>query len=135
MVIVDTNIILDVLSGDPNWAEWSDAQLKACAARDRLVINDIVFAELSVGYDRIEELDDVLEIMGLPMAPIPRPALFLAGQAFKRYRESKGTKSGVLPDFFIGAHAAVEGATLLTRDTRRYRRFFPTVALVTPQAS
>jgi predicted nucleic acid-binding protein len=135
VIIVDTNIILDVLSDDPRWAEWSDAQLKICAARDRLVINDIIYSELSVGYDSIDEVEEILTIAGLPIEPIPRAALFLAGKMFKRYRENKGTKSGVLPDFFIGAHAAVEGATLLTRDAGRYRRYFPTLTLITPAAN
>jgi len=123
---------LDVLSDDPNWAEWSAAQFKACAARDRVAINDVIFAELSVGYDRIEDVDAALEKLELHIASIPRAALFLAGNAFKRYRENKGMKSGVLPDFFIGAHAAVERAILLTRDPRRYRSYFPTLKLIAP---
>jgi predicted nucleic acid-binding protein len=132
VILVDTNVVLDVLTDDPRWAEWSHAQLEACSARDRLAINDVIYAELSVGYDRIEDVDKVLEVAGLSIAPIPRAALFLAGKVFKRYRALAGQKTGVLPDFFIGSHAAVAGATLLTRDGARYRRFFPTLTLLTP---
>lgn len=132
MIIVDTNVLLDVLSGDAQWSEWSRMQLEACAARDRLCINAVIYAELSVGYERIEDLEDVVTTAGLVISDIPRPALFLAGKAFRAYRANRGAKTGVLPDFFIGAHAAVERATLLTRDAIRYRTYFPTLNLLAP---
>src|SRR3954464_2040060 len=116
MILVDTNVLLDVVTSDPSWATWSQDQLAICGATDRLTINDMIYAELSVGYLRIEEVEAAVSVLGLHVESTPRAALFLAGKTFKRYRDSKGTKSGVLPDFFIGAHAAVVGATLLTRD-------------------
>lgn len=133
MTLVDTNLLLDLVTDDPRWAEWSQRQLEAAALRGRLLINDVVYAELSIGFRRIEEVDRVLAGAGLTIAPIPRPALFLAGKVFQRYRAAGGTRTGVLPDFFIGAHAAVEGLTLLTRDARRFRRYFPTLSLITPE--
>lgn len=99
---------------------------------DRLVINDVVYAELSVRYAQIEDLETMIEQVSLSVEPIPRDALFLAGKTYKAYRESGGVRTGVLPDFFIGAHAAVAGAALLTRDVRRYRTYFPGVKLITP---
>ena len=107
-------------------------QLEAAAVRGPLQINDVVYAELSVGFQRIEELDAVLAAAQIEMAPIPREALFLAGKVFQRYRAGGGSRTGVLPDFFIGAHAAVAGLPLLTRDVRRYRTYFPTLTLVAP---
>jgi len=133
VTLVDTNLLLDLVTDDPRWAEWSQRQLEAAALRGRLLINDVVYAELSIGFRRIEEVDRVLAGAGLTIAPIPRPALFLAGKVFQRYRAAGGTRTGVLPDFFIGAHAAVEGLTLLTRDARRFRRYFPTLSLITPE--
>lgn len=132
MILVDTNILLDLVTDDPNWAAWSQAQLEAAALRDDLAINAVIYAELSIGFRRIEEVDAMIETTGLRVEPIPRPALFLAGKAFRQDREAGGTKTGVLPDFFIGAHAAVSGAALLTRDAGRYRTYFPTVEVVGP---
>lgn len=132
-MLVDTNVILDVVQDDAEWRGWSQAQLEAASARYTLLINPVIYAELSMGYARIEELDAVVRRAGFRMAEIPREALFLAGKAFLRYRGASGTKSGVLPDFFIGAHAAVAGMPLLTRDTRRYRRYFRTLELITPE--
>jgi hypothetical protein len=130
--LVDTNVLLDLVSDDPEWADWSIAQLDAAAVRGPLVINDVIYAELSVRFDRIETLDGIVEEAGLSIAAMPRSALFLAGKAFQRYRQSGGRKTGVLPDFFIGAHAAIAGITLLTRDPRRYRTYFPKLALISP---
>jgi predicted nucleic acid-binding protein len=132
MTLVDTNVLLDLLTSDPNWADWSIGQLDAAALRGPLAINDIVYAELSVRFATIEALDAVVGEMGLDIAAMPRAALFLAGKVFQRYRVSGGTRSGVLPDFFIGAHAAVLGCTLLSRDAGRYRTYFPAMQLVTP---
>jgi predicted nucleic acid-binding protein len=136
MILVDTNVLLDLVTDDPNWAAWSQAQLEAAALRDDLAINAVIYAELSIGFRRIEEVDAMLDTTGLRLEPIPRPALFLAGKAFRQYRQvgAGGAKTGVLPDFFIGAHAAVAKAPLLTRDAARYRTYFPTVAVVGPGA-
>lgn len=132
MILVDTSVLLDVLQNDARWADWSEAALESAAARDALAINDIVYAELSTRYDGIERLDSALAAMNLVQAHIPRPALFLAGKAYLRYRRRGGTNTGVLSDFFVGAHAAVAGAALLTRDTGRVRSHFPTVSLISP---
>lgn len=133
MIFVDTNVILDVATFDPNWAIWSLDQLELASASGPLLINEIVYAELSVGYILIEELDDLVEKLELEMVQIPRSALFLAGKAYHKYRQSGGTRTGVLPDFFIGAHAAVLQVPVLTRDVARYRAYFPTVRLIAPQ--
>jgi predicted nucleic acid-binding protein len=106
--------------------------LDLAAARDEIAINDIVYAELSVRYRTIEALDQMLRGAGLVSAPIPRPALFLAGKAFQRYRAAGGIRTGVLPDFFIGAHAVISGSPLITRDSGRYRTYFPGIILITP---
>jgi predicted nucleic acid-binding protein len=132
MTLVDTNVLLDVLTGDQKWADWSIARLDAAAMRGPLAINDIVYGELSVRFTEIEALDAVIARMGFVMAAMPRAALFLAGKVFQRYRAAEGRRTGVLPDFFIGAHAAVLGWPLLSRDARRYRVYFPTLELVTP---
>ena len=132
MILVDTNVLLDVVTDDPAWADWSQQQLDAATLRDRLAINPVVYAELSGVFARIEELDALLDSAAISMAEVPRPALFLAGQIFKTYRSRGGLRTSVLPDFFIGAHAAVLGAPLITRDASRYRTYFPTVELVAP---
>ena len=130
MILVDTNVLLDVVEDDPVWADWSLQQLQAARLRGRLAINPVIYAELSMAYERIEELERAVSVAGLEEVPIPREALFLAGKVFLRYRQRKGLKRGVLPDFFIGAHAAVAGVPLLTRDQRRYRTYFPTIELL-----
>ncbi|MDX8439039.1 type II toxin-antitoxin system VapC family toxin [Mesorhizobium australafricanum] len=132
MTLVDTNVLLDLVTDDPNWADWSVAQLEAASLNGPLLINDVVYAELAVRYARIEDLDAFLDAAGLEMAPMPRTALFLAGKAFTLYRRSGGHKTGVLPDFIIGAHAAVGRLSLLTRDVGRYRTCFPSLKLITP---
>ena len=131
-MLVDTNVLVDVLENDPEWADWSVAQLRAQAQIHRLHINPVIYAELSLTFSTVEALDDTLAALQIPVVDIPRPALFLAGKAFVHYRRQGGTKSNVLADFFIGAHAAVAGWPVLTRDVRRYARYFPTVALVSP---
>ncbi|MBI1777625.1 MAG: PIN domain-containing protein [Proteobacteria bacterium] len=133
MLLVDTNVLLDVVEDDPRWGDWSKRRLEAQSLRYRLIINATIYAELSIGYQRIEELDQMLATASIAVVSIPRPALFLASKAFQRYRAQGGAKTGVLPDFFIGAHAAVANLPLLTRDTRRYRAYFPTVSLMTPE--
>lgn len=129
MTLVDTNVLLDIATNDPNWSAWSVRQLDAAAIRGPVLIDAVVYAEFSIGYARIEEVDGVLEDVGLKLAEAPRAALFLAGKAFQRYRAQGGPRGSVLPDFFIGAHAAVAGLRLLTRDARRYRAYFPGVEL------
>jgi predicted nucleic acid-binding protein len=132
MVLVDTNVLLDVLEDDSEWAPWSQDQLDAAAATDTLAINPIIYSELSMAFARIEELDAVIEEASLKVETIPKEGLFLAGKAFLTYRKARGTKHNVLPDFFIGAHAAVMQWPILTRDVGRYRTHFPSVELITP---
>ena len=130
--LVDTNVLLDLVTDDPRWFGWSLRALERAAVRGRLVINDVIYAELSVRYERMEALDDMVTQAGLVLEALPRPALFLAGKAFATYRRRGGRRSGVLPDFFIGAHAAVARMALLTRDAGRYRGYFPTVEVMAP---
>ncbi len=134
MLLVDTNVLVDVLENDPQWADWSIAQLRAQSKIHKLAINPIIYAELSLTFSSAEALDQTLDGLGLTLLEVPRPALFLAGKAFVKYRRQGGTKNNVLGDFFIGAHAAVSSYPLLTRDTRRYATYYPTVVLVAPQA-
>ena len=134
MTLVDTNILLDVVNDDPVWAPWALAQLDAAALKGPLAINAVVYAELSVRFERIEDVDGVVAQAGLAMETMPRAALFLAGKAFLRYRAAGGARTGGLPDFFIGAHAAVEAIPLLTRDARRYRTYFPSLLVIAPSA-
>ncbi len=132
-MLVDTNVLVDVLEEDPVWADWSVAQLRAQAQVHRLVVNPVIYAELALTFQAVEALDEALEALEIPMLEIPKPALFLAGKAFVRYRRTGGTKQSVLTDFFIGAHAAVAKLPILTRDTRRYATYFPSVRLVAPE--
>lgn len=134
MTLVDTNVLLDLAKDDPDWATWSVRQLEAAAARGPLVVNPVIYAELSVGFARIEEVDAFLAATAITVEAVPLPGLFLAGKVFRQYRAQGGTRTGVLPDFFIGAHAAVARLPLLTRDVGRYRTHFPTVTLITPTA-
>jgi hypothetical protein len=131
-MLVDTNVLVDVFENDPEWADWSVAQLRAQAQIHRLVINPVIYAELSLAFSAVEALDDALAALQIPLIEIPKPALFLAGKAFMQYRRKGGTKTNVLADFFIGAHAAVARLPLLTRDVRRYAGYFPTVQLISP---
>lgn len=133
MTLVDTNVLLDLVTDDPIWAEWSIRQLEAAALKGALLINSVVYAELSVRFERIEVLDLVLTEGGITLVDMPRAALFLAGKVFQQYRIAGGNRSGLLPDFFIGAHAAILDVPLLTRDTRRYRSYFPSLRLIAPQ--
>jgi predicted nucleic acid-binding protein len=132
VILVDTNVLLDVLEEDADWCEWSQGQLDSASAIDTLAINPIIYSELSIGFARIEELEAVIKEASLAFEDMPREALFLAGKAFLRYRRSRGTKRNVLPDFYIGAHAAVMQWPLVTRDVGRYRAYFPTVSLIAP---
>ena len=132
MLLIDTNVLVDVLEDDPRWAEWSIRQLRAQSQAHALTINPIIYAELSSAFSTLEALDAVIERLRLEWRELSRPALFLAGKAFAQYRRKRGTKSNVLADFFIGAHAAVAGCAILTRDARRYRAYFPSVPVITP---
>jgi predicted nucleic acid-binding protein len=131
-MLVDTNVLVDVLANDPQWADWSIGQLRAQSRVHRLVINPVIYAELALTFSTVEALDAALDSMALQVLEIPRPALFLVGKAFAKYRKKGGLKHSVLSDFFIGAHAAVAGLPLLTRDVRRYAHYFPSVRLVAP---
>lgn len=131
-VLVDSNVLLDVLEEDEIWYEWSSTQLQKVADSSALIINPIIYAEISVGFQRIEELEAALPMDFFQRKPIPYEAAFLAGKCFIRYRKLGGVKHAPLPDFFIGAHAAVAGLTLLTRDAARYRTYFPSLKLITP---
>ena len=134
MTLVDSNILLDIATRDEDWAPWSLSALEEAALRGPLVINDVVYAEISVRYLDIADVDEFAARIGLEMHAMPRAGLFLAAKAFERYRRAGGTRTGVLPDFFIGAHAAIMEMPLLTRDARRYRSHFPTVGLISPSA-
>ena len=131
-VLVDSNVILDLITDDPRWADWSEQVLERYGGKGSLFINDMVYAEVSIGFQRIEELDQVLVRGVFIHLPFPREALFLAGKAFLQYRRAGGVRLSPLPDFFIGAHAAVSGLLLLTRDRSRYQTYFPTIELITP---
>ena len=132
MLLVDTNVLIDVLEDDPEWANWSIEHLRAQSQVHLLTINPIIYAELSLTFSSVEALDKTIENLDLTLAELPRPALFLAGKAFAQYRKKGGKANNVLADFFIGAHAAVLGCPLLTRDPRRYQTYFPSVTLITP---
>jgi len=132
-ILVDSNIILDVFLDDPNWAEWSESKLEKFSSITKLFINPVIYSEVSVGFKRIEELESALTRSGFQMLEIPREALFLAGKAFLQYRKNRGTKRSPLPDFYIGAQAAIFEMDLLTRDVPRYRTYFPTVKLIGPK--
>jgi predicted nucleic acid-binding protein len=131
-VLVDSNVILDVVNEDAKWLAWSSAQLERLAETHTLVINPIIYSEVSIGFDRIEDLDRALPAEYFRREPLPWEAGFLAGKCFLKYRKSGGARRSPLPDFFIGAHAACRGLALLTRDARRYKTYFPKLALIAP---
>lgn len=131
-VLVDSNVILDVLTEDPQWFEWSAQRLTDHADQGMLVINPLIYAEISIGFNQVEELEAALPNDFFRRDPLPYEAAFLAGQSFLEYRRRGGDLRSPLPDFYIGAHAAVTGMPLLTRDVNRYRTYFPSVQLITP---
>jgi predicted nucleic acid-binding protein len=131
-VLVDSNIILDVFTDDPNWADWSESVLEEYSNVSTLYINSIVYSEISIGFNRIEDLESAIIGAGFQMLDFPKEALFLAGKAFLKYKKKRGGRSSPLPDFFIGAQAAVLNTALITRDVSRYRSYFPTVNLISP---
>lgn len=130
--LVDSNVLLDILSEDPTWENWSTGALADAAEAGPLYINPIVYSEVSIRFTTVEALEDALPPQDFRREPIPWAAAFLAGKVFLDYRRNQGAKSTTLPDFFVGAHAAVAGLDLLTRDVGRYRTYFPTVTLIAP---
>jgi predicted nucleic acid-binding protein len=130
--LVDSNVILDIFTRDPEWFEWSSSALASAASRSGLVINPVIYAEVSVRFSRIEDLDAALPLDQFAREPIPYPAAFLVGKAFVLYRRRGGARSSPLPDFFIGAHAAVTGHELITRDPARFASYFPNLDLISP---
>jgi predicted nucleic acid-binding protein len=130
MLLVDTNVLVDVSQNDRQWADWSIAQLRAQAKLHALAINPVIFAEMSLSLSTLEALDEVVLTMALELREIPRPALFLAAKAYALYRRRGGSKGQLLPDFFTGAHAAVEGWPWLTRDNSRFKTYFPTIEVI-----
>lgn len=132
-VLVDSNVILDVLTADPKWFDWSARALADIGDRSRLVINAVIYAEISVRFTRIEDLEEALPISLVSREAIPFEAAFLAAKAFHAYRNRGGARTTTLPDFFIGAHAAVAGYSIATRDPARYRAYFPKVGLIAPE--
>jgi len=133
--LIDANVLIDVATADARWSDWSQAALERCAEDGHLHINPIIYAEVSIAYRRIEELELVLPASLFMRTPLPWEAAFLAGKCFKAYRRRGGTRRSPLPDFYIGAHAAVAGMSLLTRDAARYRSYFPRLRLITPDRS
>ena len=132
VTLVDSNVILDVLTDDADWGDWSASMLAEAARAGPLAINPIIYAEVSAGFKRIEDLDDALPAAYYRRLPLPYEAAFLAGQCFVKYRRRGGARRSPLPDFSIGAHAALADLTLLTRDAKRYRTYFPTLRIIAP---
>jgi predicted nucleic acid-binding protein len=130
--LIDSCVLLDVITDDARWADWSADQIATAMDTGRVVINPLIYAEVSVGYDTLEELDELLPASDYEREPLPFVAGFAAGKAFVRYRRSGGGKRSPLPDFYIGAHAALAGYRLLTRDTSRYRTYFPALDIIAP---
>lgn len=130
--LVDSNVILDLFLDDPDWADWSEAALVQYGDIDPLYINQVIYTEISIGFERIEELEKAIQIAAFQMLEIPKEALFLAGKVFLQYKQRQGIQTSPLPDFYIGAQAAVMNLDLITRDENRYRTYFPTITLITP---
>ena len=130
--LIDSCVLLDVITADEHWAGWSAARIAAAIDEGRAVINPIIYAEVSVGYETVEELDELLQAADYEREPLPYLAGFAAGKAFLRYRRGGGQKRSPMPDFYIGAHAAIAGYRLLTRDISRYRTYFPTIDIIAP---
>ena len=133
-ILVDSNVLLDILEEDARWFNWSAQQLARCAESAELVINPVIYAEVSIGFDAIEALEEALPASHVRREPLPWEAAFLAGKCFLRYRRRGGTRRSPLPDFFIGAHASVSGMSLLTRKASRYRTYFPKLVIIAPDA-
>jgi predicted nucleic acid-binding protein len=132
VILVDSNVLIDIFGRNPQWWPWSLEQVQQALRLGPVLINDIVYAETSIRFQTVDEFEMALGAIGATLAPMPRLASFVAGKAFARYRSIRGVRPGILPDFFIGAHATVEGLPLLTRDAGRYRHYFPTLRLIAP---
>ena len=134
-VLIDSCVLLDLFTDDIHWADWSESILEQYSQTNTLYINSIVYTEISIGFEKIEELEAAIENLGIKVLEVPREALFLTGKAFIQYRRNKGTKNAPLPDFFIGAHAAVAKLDLITRDLSKYKTYFPQVNLIYPEVN
>ncbi|MDL1963061.1 MAG: PIN domain-containing protein [Deltaproteobacteria bacterium] len=132
-VFVDSCILLDLFTDDPNWADWSENILDKYSQTNTLYINSIVYTEVSIGFNKIEEVEKAISQLSIKVLEIPREALFLTGKVFLKYRKNKGTKNSPLPDFFIGAHATVSKFNLITRDSTKYKTYFPQLKLIHPK--
>ena len=132
-VLIDSCVLLDLFTDDPNWAEWSENILEQYSQTNTLYINSMVYTEISIGFEKVEEIEKAIVELDIKVLEIPREALFLTGKIFLRYRKNKGTKTSPLPNFFIGAHAAVSKFDLITRDTSKYKTYFPQVRLIHPE--
>ena len=132
MILVDSNVLIDLIQNDAKWADWSEAQLRRLRSKEKLAINAVIFAELAVNYNTVDELTGFLDAASITTLPISPEAAFSAAHAFLRYRDKRGIKTGVQPDFLIGAHAEAARMTLLTRDSARYATYFPAVPLICP---
>lgn len=135
IILIDSCVVTDLADPESAWFEWSASTLERLDQNNTMVINPIIYAECSVGFERIEEVEVLFESLGFAMKPIPREALFLAGKAFLQYKRRKGEKGNVLPDFFIGAHAAIAGYPLVSRDKGRFSTYFPSVELIIPEST
>ena len=131
-VFVDSCVLLDLFTNDANWADWSEKILEKYSQTNSLYINSIVYTEVSIGFNKVEEVEKAIDGLGIKVLEMPRDALFLTGKVFFKYRKNKGTKVSPLPDFFIGAHASVSKFELITRDSDKYKTYFPQVKLIHP---
>ncbi len=131
-ILIDSCVLLDLFTDDPNWAVWSEEMLLRYSQTNTLYVNSIIYTEVSIGFNRIEEVELAIKEAGVKVLEIPREALFLAGKTFLKYKKNKGTKSSTLPDFFIGAHAIVSSFNLITRDITRYKTYYPNLKLIAP---
>jgi predicted nucleic acid-binding protein len=134
-ILVDSCVLLDLFTNDPDWADWSERILGQYGQTNSLYINSIIYTEVSIGFNRIEEVETALEQAGIKVLEMPREALFLAGRVFLKYRRRKGTKHSTLPDFFIGSHAIISSFNLITRDLSRFMNYFPDLHLISPETS
>ncbi len=131
-ILVDSCVLLDLFTDDENWASWSEHTLEQYSQTNTLYINSIVYTEVSIGFNKIEEVENAIEALGIKVLEMPREALFLTGKAYIKYRKNTGTKTSPLPDFFIGAHASVSKFGLVTRDLAKYKTYFPKIKLIHP---
>ena len=131
-ILVDSCVLLDLFTNDSNWADWSEQALDRYAKTNTLYINSVIYTEVSIGFNKIEEVEEAIDGLGIKVIEVPREALFLAGKVFLQYKRNQGTKTSTLPDFFIGAHAMVSGLHVVTRDSARYKTYFPALTLIHP---